>query len=155
MRLLVVGFFLIQSSHLFGRGAQWLECQCAYISVAAVTLSDTLSPGCSWGIGPADHVLWHPLYTHTPSLPSSVVWICKEFVVASVCMKSPRFLCQTVHLTRRHSSAYSTNCSAHWAAVKPLRFISVTRAVHIVLIFRLLSVQLASTPGRVCLRAFL
>lgn len=48
---------LIQSSHCHSRAAQWLECQYAYISVVEVTLGNTLNPGCSRGVTPADHVL--------------------------------------------------------------------------------------------------
>lgn len=53
MRLL----FLILSSCFFTRGAWWLDCQCAYISMAALTLSNVLDPDCSRGISSADHGL--------------------------------------------------------------------------------------------------
>lgn len=80
---------LIQTSHCCSRAAQWLECQCAYISVVEVTLSNTLHPDGSWGVTPADH---DPLS----------LWIRKEFLITlyvwsalNSCVK----LCTLKHIT--------------------------------------------------------
>lgn len=118
-------------------------CLCI-VSAVAVTLNNTLNPGWSWGIPPADHVLWPSQFVHVPH--RDMQRICNY----TVQMQRPKFLCQNAAVSTLKyilpSRAFCCSAHQHKTNASMLTFIRRPHLLHILfLILRVPKFDLSVT----------